>query len=190
MARAMDRVMDRVMDQVNRTGVPAHLEQGAEDRRAGGPPLCSRPVAGHGAAAGNAVLESAQEQRRRLEQRLREVQAQIAGSQESTTRLLAEKALLLQRKRRAEALIAFASAPKLMRQDRCCPACYVQHGSRILLDAVPGSTPLGQYRCAACTASYVLEPERPMEASNPPTAAAASVRLYLPNTNKESLTCV
>lgn len=174
------------MNRANRTGVPARLEQGAEDRRAGGPPLCSDP----NGPAGNAVLEAARKHRRRLDQGIREVQARIAAARQPWAGLLAEKAQLLQQKRRAEALIAFASSPRLLPQDRCCPDCYVRHGSRVPLAAVPASTPLGQSRCAACGAAYILEPERPMEASNPPTAAAASVRLYLPNTNKERLTCV
>jgi hypothetical protein len=142
----------------------------------------------------NALLEAAREQQRRIGQRLREVLAQIAGLQGQIGPLLADKAQLLQQRRRAETLVAFASAPKLLRQDRCCPVCYIQHDNRIPLTAVPGSKPLGQYLCPACGAVYVLEPERALETQHPPAAAAASVRLYLPdsktNTNKERHPCV
>jgi hypothetical protein len=142
------------------------------------------------APLGNALLESALEQRQQIDRRLHEVPAEIARAQELIARLLAEKAELQQQKRRADALVAFASAPRMLRQDRYCPGCHIRHGNRTLLVVVPGSAPLGQYRCVLCDAVYVLEPERAMEARNPPTAVAASVRLYLPNTNKERHTCV
>lgn len=111
----------------------------------------------------NALHEYALGERQRIERRLREIPDEIARAQAELEGLLGEKIQLQQQKRRTEALIAFGSAPRLLREDRFCPHCYIDHGTKVRLASVAASTPLGQYRCEVCSAEFNLEGERSME---------------------------
>ena len=111
----------------------------------------------------NALHEYALVERQRIDGRLREIPEEIARAQAALESLLGEKIHLQQQKRRTEALIAFGSAPRLLREDRFCPHCYIDHGTKVRLSVVPASTPLGQYRCELCSAEFNLDGERSME---------------------------